>query len=341
MNEDTEKVRADEPDDIDNILALSSARPVPRKEIRDRAFSRLQRDWMSGIRRRRRMHRFYALGAAASLAAIVAVTVQIGTTPMLNDTSVAAELLKVSGQNVRINGHDVLLPRQGEPSRFTTGDTITTGSESKIALSWQSTGSLRLNAQTEIAFLSPQSVRLNYGTLYFDSDPADLPGSRPAKISIDTPHGTVRHLGTQFMTEVSPARIAISVREGAVHFEDAQQSFSIPAGDSVEVRADDSVRHQPVSPTDGQWHWATQVAPEMEFNGRSTLDLLTWIARETGRELRFESSTARNLAASDRLVGLDRVGPLQALEYVPLISDLRYEIDGAVIRIGTRSISAR
>lgn len=337
MNPDSETTPTSAEDDIDTILSQLSARPVPREEVRGRAFLRLQRDWMLSVRRRRRVRSLLVTGVAASIAAVAFVTLQPGMAPVngRSPLPLASEVMRVSGDDVSLNGSDITA-MAGVPSHLSTGDTVRTGRDSRIALSWQSSGSLRLNARTQVAFLSPDSVRLTYGTLYFDSKAADANGKSAATLVVETPHGTLRHLGTQFMAEVSPARIAISVREGAVRFDDLRHSLSLAAGDSVEIRTDDSIERESVSPSDDRWNWAAAIAPERELNGRSTLDLLTWVARETGRELHFHSSSARDLAASDRLVGLDRVGPLQALQFVPVISDLRYQVDGQTIEVSAR-----
>ena len=77
------------------------------------------------------------------------------------------------------------------------------------ALDWNG-NTLRLDANTRIAFVEENVVRLERGTLYFVSDGAARP------VTISTPFGDVHDIGTRFETRLTVDDVQVRVDEGRV-----------------------------------------------------------------------------------------------------------------------------
>jgi hypothetical protein len=87
-----------------------------------------------------------------------------------------------------------------------------------------------------------------------------------------------------------------------------------------------------VSPDSDYWSWASRLAPVYTIDGKSLLDFLKWVSRETGMRLEFPNDDVRLAAMRTDLHGsIGNVGPLDALDAVVTTTAFRYRIDGGRI----------
>ncbi|HKX59716.1 MAG TPA: STN domain-containing protein, partial [Steroidobacteraceae bacterium] len=92
-----------------------------------------------------------------------------------------------------------------------------------------------------------------------------------------------------------------------------------------------------VAPASDAWAWAEALAPLPDIDGRPAAQLIRWVARETGRRLRYESPVVEDRAATVILHGdIRHLPPLAALEAMLATTDLEYVLDGDTIEIRAR-----
>jgi len=110
------------------------------------------------------------------------------------------------------------------------------------------------------------------------------------------------------------------------------------AGEEVAIDGPGSVHRTAISPSDPVWQWAEAIAPMPDMDGQPASALITWVARETGRRLRYESPLVEQRAASVILHGeIRHLAPMQALEAMLATTDLWVEVDGDTIEVRSRS----
>ena len=74
------------------------------------------------------------------------------------------------------------------------------------------------------------------------------------------------------------------------------------------------------------------------LDGRPATQLISWVARETGRRLRYESPAVEERAATVILHGnIHHLPPLAALEAMLATTDLEYVLEGDTLEIRARS----
>ncbi len=214
-----------------------------------------------------------------------------------------------------------------------TGATLRTLAGGSAALVLEGGASLRLAAATEILLDGPRRLSLHSGTLYLDN------GASPGKgHQIATPAGTVRDVGTQFELRVADSVLRLRVREGRVEIDRADQMLSGSAGEQLEIDALGGVTRSGISATDTAWQWAETIGPAPDIDGQPATVLLAWVARETGRQLRYESAAVEARAATVILHGnIHGLAPLAALEVMLATTDLEHALIGDTMEIRART----
>jgi ferric-dicitrate binding protein FerR (iron transport regulator) len=333
---------AEHDDELAQLLAHASPRTRPRREAQTAAYDTLRAEWLELTARRRR--RRIVFGAAAA-ALLIGVAIGLGMLRAPGDAVLAAPLATIE----RIEGSQVSWRDEHATARTITGEadivrvsqSLSTGADSRAALSWRGGGSLRLDENTRVDFVSERSVRLVAGALYFDSA-ADQPASGRAdgvatpELGVETPAGEITHVGTQFMLSVDAGEVVLSVREGQVRLSGDGFEITLDSGEQLDIDANGARVQQPIESYDTSWNWAQEIAPQPNMDGRTERDILAWVARETGRRIVYDSAATEASTQVSIVRGLDKRSPTNMLAILPVITDLDVEIRDDVIVVSAR-----
>jgi ferric-dicitrate binding protein FerR (iron transport regulator) len=149
---------------------------------------------------------------------------------------------------------------------------------------------------------------------------------------IATPFGSVRHVGTQFEASVGDVGLRIRVREGRVMFIDSSRELVADAGEQVEIARGSDPERTRIAADDPMWQWTEDLAMLEAADVYRLPDVLTWIARETGRELRFADEATQTRAQSVTLYDLDGLTPRQAIDVLGSATGFAYRYtDGSLL----------
>ena len=278
---------------------------------------------------RQRQRRWIAMAAAASLVVGIALAVQWfapsgrGELATIERSVGGVEL--AHGEEWKLVGES--------PASLASGRRLRTRSDGRVALTLAGGASLRLAGDTEVVLDDPRRLFVQHGTIYVDS------GARPgeARIEVVTPAGTARELGTQFELQVASARLRLRVREGNVAIDRGGRSVTGAAGEQIVIDDFGGVARSAIAPDSDAWAWAEALAPLPDIDGRPAAQLIHWVARETGRRLRYESPAVQQRAATVILHGdIRHLPPLAALEAMLATTDLEYVIEGDTMEIRER-----
>ena len=280
----------------------------------------------------RRRQRPWALWASAAAVAAVAVALMFQWTPPSAGRSELARIDRVIGGAEQATG-DVWSALGETRTPLTTGVKLRTLAGGRIALALAGGGSLRLDAETEVMLDAPGRLYVRHGTIYADS------GARPgaSRLEIVTPAGTARDIGTQFELQVAGSAMRLRVREGSVSIHRDGRSLTGGAGEQIAIDARGGISRDVIKPEDPAWQWAESIAPTPDMDGKPAAELIAWVARETGHELRYVSLGAEQRASSVILHGnIRNLTPLAALEAMLATTDLEYTLRGDTMEIRTR-----
>lgn len=324
---------------IETILRSAPPRPAPSAEDTASARSALRDEWLAMYARRRTRRRLLSLAAAASIIGAVAAGLMVLRVPSALPEPVAT--LERSVGPIYLLDEKSILHEMTGPGELSSGQALITGSDAAVALGWLGGGSLRIDEDSRVEFLSAGEIYLHDGRIYFDSQPSALlaPGTAAATatFAVRTGEGLVRHMGTQYMAGVSASGVTVSVREGQVEFVGNTVDATATAGQQVRLRGNAHPAYTNISAHGDLWRWAERIAPGVNVDERSAFDFIGWAARESGLDVRFASDTAKMLARATRMTGgSGNLEPREALQVLLKTTTLEATIEDGAILISER-----
>ncbi len=333
---------------VEELLGRASPRPMPPAEVERCVREAVHAEWQAVSGRRVMRRRIMTLAAAAAVVLAVAMMFNTLRTGVVEAPRVAT--VEKSFGSVYILGEQSELREMRDRFELSAGQTVVTGSKSGIGLTWESGGSLRIDQNTRIEIVSASNIRLQSGRVYFDSKPSELiagisagsietsvastgSGRTTAEFEIETPHGVVRHIGTQYMTYVDNALLSVSVREGQVSIDGLRFSETAVEGQQLTVAGDNRPTVVNFSGHGDSWQWIEATSPAANLDGRSVFEFLSWVCRETGLRLKFDGDAAEQLARSAQLRGTVDTEPRNALRLYAGSVDLDWRIEGGYLYV--------
>ncbi len=272
----------DSPEPVVRLLGAAGRRSEPPEEARTAVYLSTRVAWEDALRRRRRIRRTW-LAAAASVA-IVGLGLWLGTAARLGVGEPAASLVAQSidaGVTLRV------------------GEQFETSAGRGLTLATPDGHALRLDRASRVHATAPQGLELDRGRLYVDTAEGS---SHPLVVA--TRGGRVTHVGTRFTVEATDDGFAVQVRDGRVRIETAATRLELTSGTRVMIDAGGRELTRRSIPRHGRdWDWVDALAPPLRLDGRSLLEVLEDIARQSGQQLEFAEEGLRRDCRSIELKG--------------------------------------
>lgn len=331
-------------DAVEALLERASPRLSPPGKDEQMIREAVLAEWQEVTGKRRRRGRVTRFAVAATVLLGVAVSFNLMRTQGIAPAQVAA--INKSHGSIYVLGEQATMHRLPEMAVVTVGQTIKTDHDSGIGLAWGSGGSMRIAADTVIEFVAADEVYLHSGRIYFDSTPSQLiaaisGGSSPAKLRIHTDHGTVTHLGTQYMTYTASDVLEVSVREGEVMIDGKYHDEKALAGQLLSIAGSSRATVLNIDRHGAAWSWIEETSPLVNTDGRSVDEFLNWVSRETGLQVIYPDETTRQTAMNTVLKGNVNLKPSEALDFWLQGQDLKWKTDGGTINVSAIDSSTR
>lgn len=324
---------ADDGADRDTLGALintAGKRPAPPPDAYEQVFAAAHASWREKLQARARRRLMLAL--AASLAAVsIGSGLFVGLGPSSQAPVIASAGIIQGDVRVQPPTDTDWRPLDRSTDPIVAGTRVRAASTGRVALELPGEISLRVDAATELTVYSARELELLRGTIYIDSRQGA--GAEPVRVT--TGFGVVSDIGTQFEVAATDASLRIRVREGAVRVDGSPAEAEVlgRAGEQLSLGAG-GVDRGPFSPFDADWSWVETLADTPVVEGRSLMFFLDWVARETGRPVRFDAPATETRARTVVLHGsAEELSPMRALDVMLATTDLDYRLhdDGAIV----------
>ncbi len=308
---------------LEELLGKAEPRPLPPQHDEELVRQAVRAEWVQVTKRKIRVRRItqFALAASVLLAVFASLFALRGPVDGIELQQVAS-----------------IEKQFGDITLLSNGQAVETGEDSGLTLAWNHGGSLRFDQNTYVKFESGSEIYLQSGRIYFDSMPSGIPtvitDPGKAKLTIRTDAGTVRHYGTQFITQTDGNELSVLVREGRVSIEGTRVNETASVGQKLTVTRNGETTVQTIEVSGGDWQWIEKTSPSFTLNNRPIIEFLTWVSRETGQPLRFASGNVEEIVRTKELRGVADKEPSHALEFYMPIIGLAWDIEDGVIVIG-------
>lgn len=336
MSNDDDRIERLENDDasLANLMKLAGERPEIPLSVESRVYHRVQKEWRSATvepsaekvyeevhkswRRNTLRGAMLRWVVPAGVAATVAITMIFVSQPDPVPLTVAATVSRVVGSGPISSEY-----AQGAPVH--AGEVISTGSDEGLSLLLARSESLRIDENTRIRVDAADRFTLLAGRIYADTGQFVY---RNGGLIIDTAFGVVTDVGTQFSVAAIDESLDVAVREGRVDVRGQLDTYAARMGERLTLVQGEGASVTNLDTHDNYWDWVVELTPTFDMTNKSLLDFLKWAARETGRELQFESNESRMFAMRTDVHGSTAgLTPEEALEAVLATTTVRYQIE--------------
>ncbi len=324
----------DDNDSLARLMQLAGERPGISLNIESRVRHRVEDEWRrstsehSGDEIYEKVHKTWRRTSLRSAILRWVLPVGVAATAIIaafimSPTEVPT--VQIAATVSRVVGDGALTSIYSKGSEVPAGATIRTGPDEGLSLLLARSESLRVDANTEIRVDAADRFTLLAGRVYADTGQFIY---RNGGMRIETSFGTVTDVGTQFSVAAAEQSLEVAVREGRVDVRNDTNEYAARVGERLILDAGMPASISSLDVHDEYWDWVADLAPSFDLNNRSLLDFLKWAARETGRELEFESDETRMTAMRTDPRGgpLDGLTPDEALVAVLATTSLRYQI---------------
>lgn len=298
-----------------SLLKAAGPRAEPPPDFARELKATLHAEWQASLEESREQHALDAKSRArerwrlggAAVAAVAVAAIGLGLWLSQPAAVVVAQVMQQTG-SVQL------------PEVLAAGERIVTG-QGRVALAFASGVSVRLDSHSSLTLDGAGLATLTGGAVYVDG------GTRGDRaLTIATPFGDVRHVGTQYEARLLPDGLQVAVREGLVEVQRPEATLQGAAGERLRVTAAGDVERTQLAPDAPDWAWASAIAPTFDIEQQPLTGFLAWAGRETGRSVVFSSSASQAAAAAIVLKGsVAGLTPDQALDAVIATTTLGIE----------------
>jgi ferric-dicitrate binding protein FerR (iron transport regulator) len=317
---------------LGDLLKSVGRGPALSTEARERIYRNVHARWSTAVGaasprsgvsdlasrpRRRRTARWVAL--AATLAGIAVLVFQLRA-PSLVPGAAFASVLNVQGRAaIERDGRSLGIDAAGPEIRV--GDRLVTERGGRLGLALATGQILRLDSSTNLEVADLARLDLTVGTVYFDSL------GRVAPLTVATALGAVAHVGTQYEASFSAARLRVRVREGAATIgAGGGRAIEATAGEQLQISAEGDISRAAFATDDPVWQWAESLAIAAPADEHNLIEILEWVSRESGVELRFDDPATEARARAVSVTGLTGFNPREALEAISTTTEFTYRL---------------
>jgi ferric-dicitrate binding protein FerR (iron transport regulator) len=304
------------PDDdhspVGHLLQRARRRETPPESAREQTYRAVHAAWLQTHRQRVRL-RHLSLAAAVLLGVGLASLLWLQGLPRAPANVSAARVESLSGSAV-LHGDSGASPVPvplAPGSLLNNGDVIRSAAGSRLVLRRPGGLIVHLGPDSEIAWVSHDTLHLVHGLLYIDT--AGSHGDEA--FAVITHAGRIRHVGTRFSVQVDARTVRVMVRDGAVAIGTAQNEHLVPGGHEERISAAGDVADLPLTEDSGPWNWLLDGTPRFVVEARSLHEVVNEMASAAGVALVWPTPADEQQAQHLVLHGPTlAMAPLRALE---------------------------
>lgn len=204
------------------------------------------------------------------------------------------------------------------------GEWLETAGDSPIRFSLGNDLSVRIAGNTRLTLASIEHFELEQGAVYIESTAMRADQSTP--LAINTPFGSVTHVGTRYLVKLSDTQLQVMVREGLVRLDSKKGGSQwADAGTALMLSPSDL---QPTVSTvaayDAAFDWLADIPRPLDASPLTLSQFFEWYQVETGKKIVMDMAEHPEEMTNIIVTGdVTRLAPEAALDAVALSGELQ------------------
>jgi ferric-dicitrate binding protein FerR (iron transport regulator) len=328
----------DDNESLASLIKLAGERPEIPLGIESRVRHRVQEEWLVSSREPSidkvydQVHKTWRRDALRGKLLRWLIPAGVAATAVMLTMYISQPdpvVVSVAATVSRVVGSGDISARYSEGKSVHSGDIISTGPSEGLSLLLARSESLRIDENTRVRIDAADQFTLLSGRIYADTGQFIY---RDGGLRIDTALGTVTDIGTQFSVGLIEDSLDVAVREGRVDVRNQTDTYAARMGERLVLVDGEGASVSELDTHDNYWSWIVGLTPTYELTNKSLLDFLKWAARETGREIDFESDELRMSAMRTDVHGsVKGMTPDEALRAILSTTTVKYRIEADAI----------
>ena len=322
MNDETKNPDPD--DQLESLFKGVQQRPQPSAEAREKAFQAVTEEWEATQRRRATIIRFTPLALAATvLVGVFAVITILQPVTAKLELELAQGYIHVDSLIYRTNDQPLAIELESDAPI-----------QAVEATRWLAANGadVRLDKGSTFAWRTQDTLVLQGGAVYIETDGVST-------FVVETNHGVVRDIGTEFLVETDPNRLVVAIREGRIELVTPLRTLrtddvELGSANVLEVN-EDGLLERNESAGGARWNWI-HITPK-GYTTRNPVTLLQMIAEDLGKQLIFVDGVEASIEREELHGDYSSMTPWAALQQVMNVTDTQWREENGTITIAFKN----
>ena len=316
-------------DQVEALLKIAGPRMRPDEKVYQEVYANVHTAWKQQKSRGSSFKHVFRIAAGLFLVVgLLSVAYYIKNDELNQDLQISKSLI-LSGQ-IQVSQDRQNWSILNNDSSLAKGDYIKTSSNNRILTALKNGNVFRLNENTLIHIIDENEIELYEGQIYIESN-EDSPYE---KLLVKTKYGLVRHIGTQYIVEIKPDSLNVSVRKGKVIIQNDAIEKELMDGFELSINGSGAYAQSAIEPFDLKWQWTQKIAEHFNIQDKSVFQYLTWLSNETGYPVIWSNRAVKKSATKIILSGsIKGLSPLESLDVILPTTDFKYEMSKTAIHI--------
>ncbi len=300
--------------DIEKLLKAAGPLVKSDENMMNDIRSEVENTWLEVVAKRKaRRYWVYSGSMAASIVALTMLVLSLQISIFDDKASInGAQIAQV----VMFDGSGTINDSGLHHGRtLVSGDHIQTES-GHLTIQLYDQTLVVLSANTDLTLSNHNTLQLTAGKIYLDSPDINT------SVTVITPWGNVRDIGTQYEVAVSANELQLAMRSGKVVMELDDKTLYASVfeglGDVVSVDTNNDIQKSTMSPSDPYWSWTHKALSDFDVNNQSVFEVLEWVHRVTGKNIVFATDDVQRLAHETTLAG-GKLSPAHVENSLPML----------------------
>lgn len=319
MNKDSQN------NNIEKLLKIAGHRTQPDEDMKNDVYKNVHKAWADQNKTPLYKNRFFLAAASMLLFSSYFIFESTQSNKLSPTVLEISSSITISGQaEISLNNMD--WKKLDVKEKIKPGSYLKTQSNNRLLVKLTNNNVFRLDENSLIHMVDLENFELQQGQIYIESDESSI--ANP--LLVKTPFASINHIGTHYNIKVTDNSVNVSVRNGKVLLQNSLNSKvqkTISKGFEGTLSKNGKYQQKPVTAYSSTWQWTQNIIKPFILQDQSIAQYLSWISKETGYPITWDSPKDKGDADKIKLSGsIAGLKPMESLDVILPTTSFVYQI---------------